>query len=116
MEELRFCGIFTPILNYIYPISNNIYVIMAKRRTLKKAINELSADLLIECLAVKHTHPTIQDADVENIALSIISMQEDFVSRLSHVDHHQVRRFFQQLEEDLTVSTNEIIDQIYQLT
>ena len=42
-------------------------------------------------------------------------MQNDFVSRLSHVDKKQVRRFFSQLKEDLSVSTNEIIDNIYHL-
>ena len=89
---------------------------MAKRRNLKKAINMVCSDLLMECLAVRETHPSIKEADVENIAMSILLMQEDFVSRLSHVDKHQIRRFFQQLDDDLTVSTNEIIDQIYQLT
>ena len=89
---------------------------MAKRRELKKAINLVCADLLRECLAVRQTHPNIKSADVENIALSIITMQDDFVSRLSHVDQHQVSRFFQQLNDDLTASTNEIVDQIYQLT
>ena len=76
----------------------------------------MGADLLMECLSVKQTHPSIKEEDVENIALSIISMNEDFVSRLSHVDKRQVRRFFQQLKEDLAVCTNEIIDHIYHLT
>lgn len=89
---------------------------MAKRRELKKVINMMGADLLQECLAVKQTHPTIKDADVENIAMSILLMQNDFVNRLSHVDKRQVRRFFAQLQDDLEVSKNELIDQIYHLT
>lgn len=89
---------------------------MAKRRNLKKSINMVCADLLMECLAVKQNHPGIKDADVENIARSIVVMQDDFLSRLSHVDKRQVTRFFNQLEDDLAVSTNEIIDQIYHLT
>ena len=89
---------------------------MAKRRNLKKAINLVCADLLMECLAVKQTHPSIKDEDIENIAQSIGVMQDDCLSRLSHVDYRQVRRFFNQLEDDLTVSTNEIIDHIYHLT
>ena len=88
---------------------------MAKRRELKKAINLVSADLLIECLAVKQTNPNIKDEDVENIAQSILLMQEDFISRLSHVDRRQTGRFFAQLRDDLTVSTNEIIDHTYHL-
>ena len=69
----------------------------------------------MELLAVKRGSPRISDADVENVAASILLMQEDFVNRLSHVDKHQVKRFFKQLEDDLAVSTNEIIDHIFHL-
>ena len=89
---------------------------MAKRRNLKKAVNEVCADLLRELLAYKQSNPGVPDSDVENTAQSIILMQDDFVARLSHVDKHQVKRFFAQLQDDLTVSTNEIIDHIYQLS
>jgi hypothetical protein len=88
---------------------------MAKRRILKKAINEMSADLLLELLAAKQSQPNIPDADIENIALSIVKLQDDFICRLSHVDKHQVKRFFRQLQDDLSVGTNEIIDHIYHL-
>ena len=88
---------------------------MAKKRTLKKAINNVSTDLLIELLAVKRDKPGIPAADIENVAASIVLMQEDFVARLSHVDKRQVKRFFKQLEDDLAVSTNEIIDHIFHL-
>ena len=88
---------------------------MSKRKTLKKAINEVSADLLVELLAVKGGNPQVSVADVENVASSILLMQEDFINRLSHVDKRQVKRFFKQLEDDLAVSTNEIIDHIFHL-
>jgi hypothetical protein len=89
---------------------------MAKRRQMKKAINLMCADLLVECLAVQQTNKNIPADDVENIAKSILLMQEDFISRLSHVDKHQVRRFFDQLTDDLTVATNEIVDHIFHLS
>lgn len=88
---------------------------MAKRKNLKKAINEMSADLLMELMAAKQAHPNIQRADIENIAQSILSMQDEFIRRLSHVDKHQVKRFFAQLQDDLSVGTNEIVDHIYHL-
>lgn len=88
---------------------------MAKRRELKKAINDVSSVLLIECIAAQQSHPNVAAADIENIVKSIMLMQDDFVSRLSHVDKTQVRRFFTQLHDDLAVSTNEIIDAIYHL-
>lgn len=79
-------------------------------------MNEVCTDLLLELLATKQMNPQIAQEDIENIAQSILTMQNDFVSRLSHVDKHQVRRFFEQLQDDLSVSTNEIIDHIYHLT
>lgn len=88
---------------------------MSKRKNLKRIINEVGANLLVELLAVKFNNPSIPDADVENVAASILQMQDDFISRLSHVDKHQVKRFFKQLEDDFAVSTNEIIDHIFHL-
>lgn len=89
---------------------------MARRRELKKAINQVCSDLLVECLAVRQNHPGVPPADIENISQSILLMHSDFISRLSHVDKRQVRRFFKQLDEDLAVSTNEIIDHIFHLS
>ena len=89
---------------------------MAKRRELKKAINQVCADLLVECLGVRQNHPGVPAADIENVSQSILLMQTDFICRLSHVDKRQVRPFFKQLEEDLAVSTNEIVDHIFHLS
>ncbi|MCR4993938.1 MAG: hypothetical protein K6A32_00940 [Bacteroidales bacterium] len=88
---------------------------MAKRKNLKKAVNLVCENLLIELWAYGQMHKNIPPDDIENIAQSILMMQNDFVSRLSHVDKHQVNRFFQQLHDDLSVSTNEIIDHIFHL-
>ena len=89
---------------------------MANRRKLKKIVNMVTGDLLMECMAVKQANSHIDNADVENIAGSILLMQEDFLARISHVDKRQVRRFFRQLEEDFSTSTNEIIDNIFHLS
>ena len=89
---------------------------MAKRRTLKKVINLMGEELMTELVAVGQAQKNVPVEDLENIAQSILMMQEDFISRLSHVDKTQVSRFFQQLRDDLSVSTNEIIDHIYHLS
>jgi hypothetical protein len=88
---------------------------MANRRQLKKAVNRIATELMVECVAVQHNHPKVALADVENIAKSILLLQEDYLARLSHVDKHQVKRFFAQWHDDIAVSTNEIIDAIYHL-
>ena len=88
---------------------------MAKRRNLKKAVNQIAAELMVECMAVQHNHPNISVEDIENIAKSILLQQEEYLARLSHVDKHQVKRFFTQWHDDFAASTNEIIDAIYHL-
>lgn len=88
---------------------------MASKKQLKKAINLMCTDLLIELLGAEQTATGATKQDVENIAQSIIAMRGDFVTRLSHIDKTQVRKFFNQLEDDLNASTNEIIDQICHL-
>lgn len=86
-----------------------------KRRELKKQINNVCEALLVECMAVKHNHPALERDDLENIVKSILMMNYDFTSRLSHVDKRQVKKFFGQLKDDLAVSTNEIIDHLFHL-
>ncbi len=88
---------------------------MANKKDLKKAINLMCTDLLIELLGAEQASPTAAKQDIENIAQSILLMRNDFVNRLSHVDKRQVRQFFTQLDEDLTASTNDIVDQICHL-
>ena len=88
---------------------------MAKRRLLKKQINNICEALIVECMAVEQNNPSIQKADIENLLKSILMMNCDFTSRLSHVDKHQTAKFFSQLKDDLSVSTNEIVDHLYHL-
>lgn len=88
---------------------------MAKRRNVKKAVHNIGEDLLVECLAVRQDKPGIADADIENIVKSILMLQDEFVCRLNHVDKRQVKTFFQQFKDDLTSTTNEIVDAIFHL-
>lgn len=88
---------------------------MASKKDLKKAINLMCADLLIELLGAEQAAPQAHKQDVENIAQNILLMRTDFVNRLSHIDKRQVRQFFALLEDDLTARTNDIVDQICHL-
>ena len=108
MDFLLYRRTFTPIFNkQCEP--------MSKRRNLKKAINMLGADLLIECIAVAENSPHASHEDVENIAQSILMMNNDFICRLSHVDKKNTRAYIRKLKDDLSVCANQIIDQIYHL-
>ena len=50
--------------------------------------------------------------DVENVMLTILQMQNDMISRLSHVEPGSTRLFFKKLREDLLARTEDIVEQI----
>ena len=85
-----------------------------KRRELKKSINNLCSELFAECIALNYYENVDKDA-VANIMESILMMQADIISRISHVEPGAKKLFFKKLHEDLSDKTMEIIDDIYAL-
>ena len=86
-----------------------------KRKDLKKHINYLCGELLAECMAAADYSSKDNKQDVENVMLSILKMQNDWITRLSHVEPGSTQLFFQKMKEDMQKWTDEIIDQIQNL-
>lgn len=86
-----------------------------KRKELKKRINYLCGELLAECIAMAQYHKKDNLRDVENVMLSIIRMQNDWICRLSHIEPGNTRLFFKKLREDIQKRTDEVIEQIQNL-
>lgn len=82
-----------------------------KRRELKKSINYLCGELFAECIAMYHYEKADKDA-VTNVMESILMMQADIISRISHVEPGSGKLFFAKLRQDLANRTDEIIDDI----
>lgn len=85
-----------------------------KRRELKKCVNNLCGELFAECIALHH-YEKVDKAAVSNVMESILMMQADIVSRISHVEPGACKLFFAKLRDDLASRTNEIIDDIQAL-
>ena len=83
-----------------------------KRREIKKDINWLCGDLLAECVALLHYKNKTDIKDVENVMLTILKLQDDMVSRLSHVEPGSTKLFFKKLRQDMMTRTEEIVEQI----
>ena len=83
-----------------------------KRREIKKDINSLCGDLFAECVALLQYKKDIDKKDVENVMLTILQMQNDMISRLSHVEPGSTRLFFKKMREDLLARTGDIVEQI----
>ena len=86
-----------------------------KRKDLKKHINYLCGELLAECIAAAQFTSKDNLQDTENVMLSILKMQDDWICRLSHVEPGSTKLFFKKLKEDMKRQTDEIIDQIQEL-
>ena len=87
-----------------------------KRKDLEKHINYLCGELLAECIAAA-SFTTGKDnmQDIENVVQGILEMQNDWISRLSHVEPGSTKLFFQKLREDMQKRTDEIVEQIQNL-
>ncbi|MBQ5643597.1 MAG: hypothetical protein IIV13_07585 [Bacteroidaceae bacterium] len=85
-----------------------------KRRELKKSINNLCGELFAECIALNRYENVDKDR-VANVMESILMMQADIVSRISHTQPGAYKIFFKKLREDLIARTEEIIDDIQAL-
>ena len=83
-----------------------------KRREIKKDINSLCGDLFAECIALLQYENKPNTKDVENVMLTILEMQNDMISRLSHVEPGSTKLFFKKMREDLIARTEDIVEQI----
>lgn len=89
---------------------------MAKRRTTKGYIHAVCTDLWAECVAVSLYVAKPENYDVETMLRSIIKIEKDYISRVSHVEPGiKAKAYFKDLRSKFTEQVNEIIDQVNNL-
>lgn len=85
---------------------------MANKRTLKRTINAMCGELFAECVAIRHFQNT-NPADVDNIMMAILLMQDDMICRISHPEPGMpTKDFFKKLKQDLESRTGDIVAMI----
>ena len=84
------------------------------KRKLKKGVNYLCAELFAECIALNQYEKVNEEA-VSNVMESILMMQADIISRISHIEPGNTKNFFKKLHEDLANRTTDIVDDIQAL-
>ena len=86
---------------------------MAKRRNLKKAINFLCGELFAECVAIMHYQKPTPQADIDNVMTSILKLQDDMLSRVSHVEPGmKAKKYFKVLINHFNEELEAIVDQL----
>ena len=84
---------------------------MSNKRLLKRTINLICGELFAECVAT-----SLYDKNGESceaIIYSIVKLQSDFISRISHPEPGMpAKKYYQKLKEDFVAQASDIIDQI----
>ncbi|HYX06162.1 MAG TPA: hypothetical protein VE912_05455 [Bacteroidales bacterium] len=59
---------------------------MASKKKLKKSINNLTYELISECLTFKHFHPEVESEKIDAVMHKILETRNDLVARISNPD------------------------------
>lgn len=86
---------------------------MMNKRSLKKAINAVSDQLFANAVAVSLYGANRNAENDEALIQSILSMREDFVSRISHPEPGMKKQeYYKDLREKFISQAQELADQI----
>ena len=89
---------------------------MAKRKTIKRNIHLICTDLWAECVATTLYSATPSDNNVEALLHSIIKLEREYVSRVSHTEPGmEPKKYFKDLFDKFNSHASEIVDQINNL-
>ena len=85
---------------------------MANKRQLKKTINLICDELLVECIAAIHYGVQHRD-DSTALLFTIVKCQDDFIARVSHPEPGMPpKHYYRNLREHFAAQVGELLDQI----
>ena len=91
---------------------------MAKRRDLKKAMDYLSGDLMMETMLCS-LQPKFDKAKIEEIMARIVSLSTEFRERIQHPDGSAnkkiVKQYYKKVREDFDAEVDKIYEEIVSL-
>lgn len=89
---------------------------MAKRKELKKVVDNICTDLTAEVVAVSLYESKPAEENVIAIINAIMKMRNEYIRRISHVEPGiPAKVYFKNLIENFNNDTIEVIDQISNL-
>ncbi len=78
---------------------------MASRRNLKKSINNLTFELVSECLTYKHFHKDKKHDKTQKAMENLVSKRNELVNKLNHptekVDYKKTRAYYREVIKEL---------------
>ncbi|MFA6126852.1 MAG: hypothetical protein WC699_06070 [Bacteroidales bacterium] len=91
---------------------------MASKKNLKKDVDYLITDLILDCYACIEEHPDKDFSAYEEMINEIIIVKENLLERINHFDsavHGNSRRYFRELKKDLIISITGAYEKLSQL-
>ena len=89
---------------------------MANKRQLKHAIKLICGELFAECVATSLYGPTDIKENYEALLFSIIKMQDNYISRVSHPEPGmKAALYYKDLKEKFNAEVDDIVNQINSL-
>lgn len=88
---------------------------MASKKNLKKDIDYLITDLILDCYACMEDHPEKSTSAYEEIINEIVACKEDLLERINHYDllvHGKSRAYFIGIKRDLITSITEAYEKL----
>jgi hypothetical protein len=86
---------------------------MANKRTLKRAINLICEELFSECVAASLYGADKHTENAEAMLFSILKMESDFISRVSHPEPGMPPRiYYKKLREQFAAHASDLADQV----
>lgn len=82
---------------------------MANRRKLKKEVNYIVGELFVECLVNKEYVPGTDAGKADRLMGEILTMQDDFISRISHTEPGNAKDFYKKFRTDFDERVAQII-------
>lgn len=84
---------------------------MAKRKDLKKAVNNICGNLFSDCVALSMCSNADKDKLAELMA-RIMALNTEFIARINHTEKGKEREFYKKLRDEFTNSANALADEI----
>ena len=89
---------------------------MAKIRILKKELNQLTGDLISECLTFQHFNPDIKTEKVDNIVKEIIKKSSNISSKINHLRKEKKdvnsKKYFDNILKEINEELMPVMDKL----
>ena len=89
---------------------------MANKRTLKRSINLVCGELLVDCVAASLYGNDDKHGNADALLFSILKVEDNFIKRVSHPEPGMAaKQYYKELREQFAAQISEIADQINNL-